>query len=144
MFRSRRNAPVLLALCATLLGARGALASSADNADGSQPPPADVKIVKGLLPKDVIAGVVRGHQKEIRACYERELSHNHALQGRIVVDFVIDGQGDVTSASVHETTLNDAWLENCVLDVVRGFKFPPPAGAGTVHATYPWTFKSTG
>ncbi|RMG20344.1 MAG: TonB family protein [Deltaproteobacteria bacterium] len=101
-------------------------------------------IVMGGLDKEVIARVVRRHQNEIKYCYERELQKDPNLYGKVAVQWVIDGSGAVAQASIAQSTMGNANVENCILTRVRRWKFPQPKGGGIVQVTYPWIFKPSG
>jgi hypothetical protein len=60
------------------------------------------------------------------------------------VAFTIDGTGDVSDATVNETTMNNQNVENCMAVHIRRWKFPEPKGGGQVFVTYPWVFKASG
>ena len=98
--------------------------------------------VEGGLEKDVIAGVIKEHLGQIRYCYERELSANPKLSGKLKVKFVINGDGGVETQSVAETTLNSAKAEECILRRIATWKFPKPQGGVKVMVSYPFLFKS--
>ena len=101
-------------------------------------------VVRGSLSKEVIGKVIRRHLKEIKYCYEKELSKNPNLYGKVLVKFVISGTGIVTSARVKETSMNNRSVESCMLSRVRRWRFPQPRGGGSVYVTYPFVFKSAG
>jgi hypothetical protein len=65
------------------------------------------------------------------------------LEGRIAVRWVISGTGDVTLATVKDTTMHNSNVENCLVRKIKGWKFPAPAGGGVVEVNYPFVFKST-
>jgi hypothetical protein len=92
------------------------------------------------LPKAVILRIVRQNRSRVRACYERGLSKNPELAGRIDVRFVISVRGDVSSASGKSSTLSDPEVVECVESVFRGMSFPEPDG-GPVTVNYPFVFK---
>ncbi len=98
-------------------------------------------IVEGGLPKDVIAQIIRSHEKEIKYCYELELNKDPNLNGKVAAFFIIDGSGAVSEANVSESTLNSDTAERCMLSKIKRWKFPEPKGGGIVSVTYPWVFK---
>ncbi len=102
---------------------------------------AGVNISDGLA-KDVVARIVRRHWNEIRYCYERELSHDPNLAGKVAVYFQIGPIGDVLRAEVRETTLANEAAEQCMLENVRRWRFPQPAGGGLVDVNYPFLFQT--
>jgi Ca-activated chloride channel family protein len=104
---------------------------------------AGAAIVKGSLSKEPIRRIIRRQVNAFRACYERELQSNPNLAGKVVVKFVIDGTGKVSSASIAESTLNSKPVEQCLLQAIRRLTFPQPPGGEVIVVTYPFTFKSS-
>ena len=100
--------------------------------------------VVGGLSREVINRVIQKHYSEIKYCYEKELSKNPELYGKVTVLFLIGGGGQVGEALVQQTTLSSDPVESCMIDHVRRWAFPAPRGGGTVQVTYPYVFKSTG
>lgn len=99
--------------------------------------------VDGGLDKEAIARVIRSQLGQIRYCYERQLSANPDLYGKILVKFTIGGAGAVTAQSIGNTSLNNAMVEGCILRRIAGWQFPTPKGGTNVLVTYPFLFKST-
>lgn len=118
------------------LGRRG---SSAPRASMSRGRPN----VNGFLSREQIERVVRRHSRGIRYCYERELMNDPALGGRISVNWTIDLEGRVSSASVVENSMGNRDVESCILREVRRMRFDQPDG-GMVVVTYPFTFRAEG
>jgi TonB family protein len=100
--------------------------------------------VVGGLDKDVIMKVIKRHQNEIKFCYEQELQKNPALGGKVAVAWTIDPSGSVNEANVSESSIGNANVEGCILQRIRRWKFPEPAGGGVVNVTFPWIFKAAG
>ncbi len=100
--------------------------------------------VVGGLSREVINRVIQKHYNEIKYCYEKELTHDPALYGKITVLFVIAGDGRVGDAMVQQTTMSSEPVESCMLNHVKRWAFPAPQGNGTVQVTYPYVFKSSG
>ncbi|MCB0389851.1 MAG: AgmX/PglI C-terminal domain-containing protein [Bdellovibrionales bacterium] len=99
--------------------------------------------IEGGLDKDVIARVIEKNLGQIRYCYERQLSANPELYGKVLVKFTINGTGTVSAQNIGLTTLKSAMVEGCILRRVSGWKFPTPKGGTQVRVTYPFLFKST-
>jgi len=99
--------------------------------------------VQGGLDRSVIARVIESHLGQIRYCYERQLSANPGLYGKVQVRFAISSNGSVQTQNVGRTTLNSAMVEGCILRRVAGWRFPKPKGGTRVLVTYPFLFKST-
>jgi outer membrane biosynthesis protein TonB len=100
--------------------------------------------VVGGLSRDVINRVIQKHYNEIKYCYEKELTKDPGLYGKVTVLFMIDGSGRVGEALVQQTTMSSEPVESCIVNHVRRWVFPSPQGGGTVQVTYPYVFKSSG
>lgn len=98
--------------------------------------------IQGGLEKDVIARVIQKNLGQITYCYERQLSANPELYGKVLVKFTIGATGSVTTQKIGLTTLKSAMVEGCILRRVTGWKFPKPKGGTAVLVTYPFLFKS--
>ena len=98
--------------------------------------------VTGSLDASVIRRVVRRHQSGIKFCYQRQLSVQPKLSGKIVVEFVIAATGRVLSASIEESSMGNKAVESCIVRRVRTWRFPTPKGGGVVKVRYPFVFKA--
>jgi hypothetical protein len=98
--------------------------------------------VEGGLEKDVIARVIQSEIGQIRYCYERQLSANPDLFGKIQVKFTIGSNGQVTTQAIGTTTLQSPMVEGCILRRIAGWQFPKPRGGTQVLVTYPFIFRS--
>jgi len=94
----------------------------------------------GTIDRSIIQRVIRQHRREIRACYETELQRNSDLEGRIVVSFLVDPVGNVASARIHESDMENDGVEACLVRRIRQWRFPMPANAGNVRVNYPFVF----
>src|SRR6186713_2859882 len=90
-------------------------------------------------PNPSLPGALGGKAGQSRACYEKALSSNSTLSGRMTVSLKISQQGGVCSAQI-KSDLNNPLVENCVLQNFRAATFPPPKG-GCVDASVPLYFK---
>ena len=97
--------------------------------------------VTGALDKKTISRVIRRHRNEIKYCYEKELKNNKNLEGKIVIQFTIDGTGTVRVASTRESTLNNKQVEACINAKIKHWMFPAPKGGGIVNVNFPFVFK---
>ena len=97
--------------------------------------------VRGSLDKELIRRIIRRHINEVKFCYERELTRNAGLQGRVMVQFTISGTGSVMASIVQSSTLGNPGVEQCIAGAVRRWEFPKPQG-GIVVVTYPFVLKS--
>lgn len=99
--------------------------------------------VVGGLDREVIAQYIKTQLGQILYCYERQLSANPDLYGKVAVKFTIAGTGQVESQLIGQTTLNSVPVEGCILSKISKWKFPEPRGGTKVVVTYPFLFKST-
>lgn len=101
-------------------------------------------ITKGCLTQQQVLRVITRVQSQAKYCYERELTKNPNLSGKITTTFEIGPTGAVTWVRVAESTMGNATVEKCLERVVQRLRFPPCQGGGTAEITYPWIFKSGG
>lgn len=99
--------------------------------------------ITGGLDREVIAQYIKSKLGQILYCYERQLSANPDLFGKVAVKFTIAASGQVEQQLIGDTTLKNATVEGCILNRVAGWKFPQPSGGTRVLVTYPFLFKST-
>lgn len=99
-------------------------------------------VIEGGLDRDVIADVIRRNLGQIRYCYERQLSSNPDLYGKLLVRFTIDAGGGVMEPKIDTSTLKSSLVEGCVLRRMAGWKFPLPKGGTQVRVSYPFLFKA--
>lgn len=97
-------------------------------------------IILGALDRSLIDEVIKRHMSQIRYCYQRELTKDPALSGKITVKFVIAKDGTVSSAETKATTMNNDAVESCVVGRFMRMQFPAPKGGGIVVVSYPFLF----
>jgi outer membrane biosynthesis protein TonB len=106
-------------------------------------PEGEELVILGGLDRDIIAAIIRRYLPQIQHCYEQGLVHNSKLKGKVMVAFVISGQGGVQSAEVAESSLRSPATEKCMISKIMGWKFPKPRGGGTVGVRYPFLLMSS-
>jgi len=99
-------------------------------------------VIEGGLDRDVIAEVIRRNLGQIRYCYERQLSSNPDLYGKVLVKFTIGANGDVIEQRIDSSTLKSAMVEGCIMRRMAAWKFPEPKGGTLVRVSYPFLFKA--
>ncbi|MEQ1504500.1 MAG: AgmX/PglI C-terminal domain-containing protein [Myxococcota bacterium] len=97
-------------------------------------------IILGALDRSLIDEVIKRHMNQIRYCYQRELTKNPALGGKIVIKFTIAKDGTVAQASTKSTTMGNSAVENCIVGRFMRMQFPEPKGGGIVIVSYPFLF----
>jgi hypothetical protein len=97
-------------------------------------------IILGALDKSLIDAVIKRHMNQIRYCYQRELTKNPNLGGKITIKFVIAKDGSVSKSDVKSSTMGNKSVEGCIADRFLRFQFPEPKGGGIVIVSYPFIF----
>ncbi len=97
-------------------------------------------IILGALDKSLIDAVIKRHMNQIRYCYQRELTKNPNLGGKITVKFVIAKDGSVSKASIKSSSMGNKSVESCITGRFMRFTFPEPKGGGIVIVSYPFIF----
>jgi hypothetical protein len=101
-------------------------------------------VVMGSLDPEIIRRIVREHAGQIRYCYEQELNRTPGLAGKVIMKWVISGEGKVTSAQKESSEMKNANVENCMASRIKTWVFPKPKGGGIVLVSYPFVFKQGG
>jgi len=114
----------------------GAKGEGAIGAVGGDP------IILGALDRSLIDKVIKRHMAQIRYCYQRELTKNPGLKGKIVVKFVIAKDGSVSSANTKSSTMKAPTVESCINGRFMRMQFPEPKGGGIVIVSYPFFFSA--
>jgi hypothetical protein len=75
----------------------------------------------------------------IRQCYQKQLDlKGKGLgSGKVVVHFVIDAGGTVTTTAIQSSQVNDGTVEGCIRSQISRLKFPAKGGA---IVNYPFIF----
>lgn len=102
----------------------------------------DTGVVVGGMDKSIIDRIVKQHLAQFRFCYEKELQGSPDLHGKVVMKWVIDKSGSVSSASVKRSSLDNPIVEACMVTRVRRLRFPAPRGGGIVLVSYPFVFNA--
>lgn len=104
-------------------------------------PVSDEAMVEGGLDREAVDLVVMKNLGQITYCYELGLQKKPTLRGRVIVDFIINGQGRVISQSVVSSSLKSSSVESCMLSKIRNWKFPRPVGGVNVDVNYPFALQ---
>ncbi|MFZ5481811.1 MAG: AgmX/PglI C-terminal domain-containing protein [Myxococcota bacterium] len=97
-------------------------------------------IVVGSLDKAHIDAVIKRNMAQVRYCYQRELTKDPGLAGKVVVKFVIAKDGTVSSATTKSSTMGNEEVERCINGRFMRFQFDEPSGGGIVIVSYPFIF----
>jgi hypothetical protein len=95
----------------------------------------------GLL-RPRVREVLDSHREDFSACYKKSLKAKPSLSGIMTVDFEVSDSGKIKRLMTNksQTTIQDAYIQNCVAKVMRNLSYPS-APSGTVLVTsYPFLF----
>lgn len=95
--------------------------------------------VRGQLSKELIDKEVRRHRPQIGFCYNKELTRNPNLSGKVTLSWIISLDGSVKSAKVKSSSLGNSTAESCMVRALQNWRFPKPEG-GVVEVEYPFVF----
>ncbi|HEY5944439.1 MAG TPA: AgmX/PglI C-terminal domain-containing protein [Kofleriaceae bacterium] len=83
---------------------------------------------------DDISKQIQERKAEARACYDALSTQKRGAKGRLIINFRIDADGNVTETSqgMQEDQITDETLVGCVGDVIKSVKFAKsPSGKAT-------------
>lgn len=100
-------------------------------------------VVMGGMDPDIIRRILMAHLPMFRNCYQSVLDKSsEAFDGVIILDFVIGASGAVSKAGAADASgVMPPQVRGCVLNVLKGIKFPEPPGGGTVGVRQPMNFQ---
>ncbi len=101
-------------------------------------------VILGSLDREIIQRIVREHASQIKYCYEKELTRTPGIYGKIMMKWIINGEGKVTQSAKTESQMNNANVESCLATKIKTWIFPKPKGGGIVVVSYPFVFKQSG
>ncbi|HUJ59431.1 MAG TPA: AgmX/PglI C-terminal domain-containing protein [Kofleriaceae bacterium] len=95
------------------------------------------------LTAEEINRVVKARAGVFRACYQKELNRQPGLGGKLVMHFVIGGDGIVKSAKTGGgSSMRNDNVEDCVNRQIMSLHFPAKGGLSNVN--YPFVFQPGG
>jgi len=100
------------------------------------------KVVYGGMDPDLIRRILLENVPHFRGCYQSELdATTKTFDGKIDLVFTIGASGAVVNAGVKNASnaLPDD-VRNCVVNVLKGIRFPEPPGAGVVDVRQAFYF----
>jgi TonB family protein len=81
----------------------------------------------------------------VQECYIKHLEKENAVtSGRVQVDWQISPSGDTLSPQVVTSTLDDKDMDDCIVEKVKTFRFPPPPSDKPVYTTFTYVFRKAG
>ena len=98
-------------------------------------------VVLGDYDASRVSEILRRYLSQFRACYQRELDRRNKVSGKVSLNFHIGSSGFVSKAGVSSSELPSS-VEGCVLNVLKGIRFPAPLGGGVVAIKQPMYFEA--
>ena len=147
--RPQARAPAALPTAAPIAadpgpGPRGVMAGEASMAPEPMPEPEELPVDMTVWPatRAGIDGAMKEVLKPILGCYQEALDEIEGLEGGISLDFTVgeeEGVGRITRMGVTSSTVDDAPMEDCIMDVIEQLQFDPP-DEGELTVSYPFEF----
>jgi hypothetical protein len=93
-----------------------------------------------------ISKALAEHRTESRACYDAAAKSKPGLGGRIIINFRIDDQGNVTETSqgMQDGQIEDETLVTCVSEVIKKTSFAPSKKGKSTRAYHQFEFGTNG
>lgn len=111
----------------------------------ADPNPAGMSVDQelGVLDTEEVEATLKEHFDEIRGCYHRAGKAQRYAEGRVMLRFLVGGDGIAQDVLVIESTLGNYDVERCLVEVGRRVSFHAPAGHKPTTFEYPVEFRST-
>jgi TonB family protein len=113
------------------------------NHPGDVAPEMKVDNELGVLDTADVEGTLTEHFDEIRGCYARAGKAQRYAGGKVLLRFLVAGDGHSSDVLVVESDLGSYEVERCVVDVGRRIVFRAPSGGKATTFDYPVEFRST-
>jgi TonB family protein len=97
----------------------------------------------GVLETADVEATLQEHFDDIRSCYRRAGKAQRYAEGRVMLRFMVAGNGSASDVWVTESTLGNYDVERCLVEVGRRITFRPPQGRKATTFDYPVAFRST-
>jgi len=97
----------------------------------------------GVLDGEDVNATMRDHFDDVRGCYSRAGKAQRYAGGRVLLRFMVAGDGSAQDVLVVESTLGNYDVERCLVDVGRRITFHAPSGRKPTTFEYPVEFRST-
>jgi TonB family protein len=91
------------------------------------------------LSPEQVRGVVVAKLLDFQGCYAAERARHPDLKGGISIHFTVAADGSVEDAQVISSSLGNAAVESCMLDVFRKLVFP--SADLRTRAVFPFVFR---
>jgi TonB family protein len=97
----------------------------------------------GVLETADVDAKLEEHLDEVKSCYQRAGKAQRYAEGKVLLRFLVQGDGRVNDVWVVESTLGNYDVERCLVEVGRRVVFVAPTGNKATTFDYPVEFRST-
>ncbi|HVY36732.1 MAG TPA: AgmX/PglI C-terminal domain-containing protein [Polyangia bacterium] len=97
----------------------------------------------GVMDTDDVEATIQEHFDDVRGCYARAGKAQKYAEGKVLLRFLVDGEGQAQDVWVLETTLGNYDVERCLVEVGRHIHFHAPGGNKPTTFEYPVEFRSS-
>jgi TonB family protein len=97
----------------------------------------------GVLDSQDVEATLEEHFDDVRACYQRAGKAQRYAGGKVVLRFLVAGDGRADDVWVVESNLGNYDVERCLVEVGRSLVFDAPHGRKATTFDYPVEFRST-
>lgn len=94
----------------------------------------------GTISGSDVRSLIHSRLSEVQACYAAAMGNASDGGGRVVVRFLIDADGRVTTAHVGANSFGTPEVGCCLVQRVASWRFPKPTN-GFVSVEYPFTVR---
>ena len=96
----------------------------------------------GVMDTDDVEATLQEHFDDVRACYARAGKAQRYAGGKVLLRFMVAGDGAAQDVWVLESTLGNYDVERCLVEVGRRIHFHAPNGNKATTFEYPVEFRS--
>jgi TonB family protein len=107
------------------------------------PPAMRVDSELGVLETEDVEATLQEHFEDIRGCYGRAGKAQRYAEGKVLLRFLVRGDGSSEDVLVIESSLGNYDVERCLVEVGRRISFHAPSGHKATTFEYPVEFRST-
>jgi len=97
----------------------------------------------GVVDSADVEATIQDHFDEVRGCYARAGKAQKYAGGKVLLRFLIGGDGATQDVLVLESSLGNYDVERCLVEVGRRIHFNAPVGNKATTFEYPIEFRST-
>jgi len=123
--------------------AQGASSARAPRAGREEAPPMQLEGTLGVVDTVDVEDALQARFDDVRACYARAGKAQAYADGRVLLRFLVGGDGHSQDVWVISSSLGNYSVERCLVEVGRSVVFPAPAGRKATTFEYPIEFRST-